>query len=90
MLSIFVWYTQHKIVFPSATFTRGSHLESRVCEIFREKETPSSVLLETVQEFERKRSLKMSSQVQSLQKQLTQLRQEANVNRIPVSEAIQE
>lgn len=35
-------------------------------------------------------SLKMSSQVQSLQKQLTQLRQEAGVNRIPVSEAIQD
>lgn len=32
----------------------------------------------------------MSSQVQSLQKQLTQLRQEAGVNRIPVSEAIQD
>lgn len=34
--------------------------------------------------------LNMSSQVQSLQKQLTQLRQEAGVNRIPVSEAIQD
>ncbi|KAK3103645.1 hypothetical protein FSP39_020722 [Pinctada imbricata] len=32
----------------------------------------------------------MSSQVQSLQKQLIQLRQEANIQRIPVSEAIEE
>ncbi|XP_052799004.1 guanine nucleotide-binding protein G(I)/G(S)/G(O) subunit gamma-7-like [Mya arenaria] len=32
----------------------------------------------------------MSSQVQNLQKQLLQLRQEANVHRIPVSEAIGE
>ncbi|KAH3877063.1 guanine nucleotide-binding protein G(I)/G(S)/G(O) subunit gamma-7-like [Dreissena polymorpha] len=32
----------------------------------------------------------MSSQVQNLQKQLLQLRQEANLQRIPVSEAISE
>ncbi|KAJ8299704.1 hypothetical protein KUTeg_023764 [Tegillarca granosa] len=32
----------------------------------------------------------MSSQIQNLQKQLTQLRQEANVQRIPVSQAIEE
>ncbi|XP_060608280.1 guanine nucleotide-binding protein G(I)/G(S)/G(O) subunit gamma-7-like [Ruditapes philippinarum] len=32
----------------------------------------------------------MSSQVQNLQKQLLQLRQEANVKRIPVSQAIEE
>ncbi|OWF54179.1 guanine nucleotide-binding protein G(I)/G(S)/G(O) subunit gamma-7-like [Mizuhopecten yessoensis] len=32
----------------------------------------------------------MSSQVQSLQKQLGQLRLEANVQRIPVSQAIEE
>lgn len=35
-------------------------------------------------------SFKMSSQVQNLQKQLLQLRQEANVQRIPVSQAIEE
>jgi len=32
----------------------------------------------------------MSSQVQSLQKQLSQLRQEASISRIPVSQAIEE
>ncbi|KAK3591846.1 hypothetical protein CHS0354_005042 [Potamilus streckersoni] len=32
----------------------------------------------------------MSSQIQNLQKQLAQLRQEASVQRIPVSQAIEE
>lgn len=89
LLSIFCWYTQRQFFFVSVN-GRG-HLASRENEIYTKRLhhrpfggcSGISILEKTL-------SLKMSSQVQSLQKQLTQLRQEAGVNRIPVSEAIQE
>lgn len=89
LLSMFCWYTQRQI-FSVSVHGRG-HLASRENEICTKRihHRPFGGC-SGISILEKPLSLKMSSQVQSLQKQLTQLRQEAGVNRIPVSEAIQE